>query len=77
MEPQEWQQLQQEMRRVFVGQLIERVSQDNYPSSTMLDVIEESMGPEDVGDYAEVLMEKIRQDTYPSFALIDRVRALF
>jgi hypothetical protein len=77
MEPQEWQQKQQEMRRVFVGQLIERVSQETYPSMTMLDIIEDSMGPEDVEGYAEVLMEKIRQDAYPSFALIDRVRALF
>lgn len=77
MEDQEWQQRKQEIQHELVGHLIERVSDDAYPSTTMLDLIEQSMRPEDVSDYAEALMEKIRQDRYPSIALLDRVRALF
>jgi len=76
MEQREWQQQQRRIQDELVGHLIERVSTDAYPSSTMLDLIEQSMGPDHVGDYAEALMEKIRQDEYPSFALIDRVRGL-
>lgn len=76
MDQQEWHQLQQENRNELVGHLIERVSNDTYPSTTMLDLIEQSMGPDDVGDYVEALMEKIRQDEYPSYALINRVRLL-
>ena len=74
MELQEWQQQQEEMRRDFVGQLLDRVEKDTYPSTTMLDLIEQSMGPEEVSRYATVLMEKIRQDDYPSFDLVNRVR---
>lgn len=76
MNPQEWQEQQQEIRHAFVGDLIERVSSDPYPSTTMLDLIEESMGPEEVGEYARALMDKISQDDFPSLDLMNRVRAL-
>ena len=76
MEQREWQQQQRKIRDELVTGLIERISTDPYPSTTMLDLVEQSMGPDHVGDYAEVLMEKIRQDQYPSMALIDRVRGL-
>ena len=76
MNPEEWQQRRQEIRSAFVGHLIDRISRDRYPSTTMLDLIEESMGPEELEPYAEALINKIEQDEYPSFALMDRVRAL-
>ncbi|QIX27071.1 hypothetical protein ncot_11045 [Nocardioides sp. JQ2195] len=76
MEPQEWQQQQREIRDALVGHLIDRISRDTYPSTTMLDMIEQSMGPEHVAAYAEALMDKIRQDEFPSLALIDRVSGL-
>ena len=76
MEDQEWRQQQRKIQDELVTGLIERISADPYPSSTMLDLIEQSMGPDHVGGYAEALMEKIRQDQYPSMALIDRVRGL-
>jgi hypothetical protein len=75
MEPQQWQEQRQEIQHELVEHLIDRVSKDTYPSTTMLNLIEQSLRPEDVGAYVDVLMEKIRQDQYPSFALIDRVRA--
>jgi hypothetical protein len=76
MNPQEWQEQQQEMRRAFVGHLIERVSRDPYPSSTMLDLIEQSMGLEEVEQYAQTLLDKISQDQFPSLDLMNRIRAL-
>ncbi|MDP3967660.1 MAG: hypothetical protein Q8Q02_05220 [Nocardioides sp.] len=74
MKAQEWQEKQEEMRREVVAHLLERVAKDTYPSTTMLDLIEQSMGPEDVEQYVDVLMEKVTQDQYPSYALIDRLR---
>jgi hypothetical protein len=74
MTPQEWQEQQDELRRELVGHLLEKVAGDTFPSTTMLDLIEQSLGPDEVSQYVDVLMDKIRQDTYPSFALIDRVR---
>ena len=76
MTPQEWQEQQQEIRATFVENLIQRVSRDPYPSTTMLDLIEESMELDHVEQYAQALIDKIEQDEYPSLALIDRVRAL-
>jgi hypothetical protein len=76
MDAREWQARQQEIRDNFVAHLIERVSKDRYPSTTMLDLIEQSMGPEHVDDYAQALIDKIEQDEFPSFALMDRVRSL-
>ncbi|WP_426244321.1 hypothetical protein [Nocardioides sp. LHG3406-4] len=76
MEQREWQQVRHEVQHQLVGHLLERVGEDAYPSSTMLDLIEETIGPDDVADYAEVLMQKIRQDKYPSLDLLKRVHGL-
>ncbi len=76
MTPEEWQEQQQVIRDRFVESLIERVSGDPYPSTTMLDLIEQSMGLNHVEQYAQALMDKIEQDQFPSLALMDRVRAL-
>lgn len=56
--------------------LLERIESDRYPSSSMMDLVEELLGPEDVEDYATVLMAKVRQDEFPSLAMLHRVRAL-
>jgi hypothetical protein len=53
--------------------LLNKVDEDNYPSSTMLDIIEQLITPETASAYAEVLMAKIDGETYPSMSLIRRV----
>jgi len=63
-------------RKVLLDALLEKVAEDPYPSSTMLDVIEELLTPEDVGRYVEVLMRDIRESDFPSISLIRRVEAL-
>ncbi|MDH2415870.1 hypothetical protein [Nocardioides sp. CER19] len=60
----------------LVTLLIEKVRRDPYPSTTMMDLIEEILAPEDVPAYAGVLMEKIRNDEFPSIDLMARVRDL-
>lgn len=73
---QESQNAQDVVRTQLLELLLDKVEQDNYPSSTMLDLIERLATPQDIEEYAEVLMAKIEVDTYPSNALIRRLVAL-
>jgi hypothetical protein len=63
-------------RRALVDALMDKIEADPYPSSTMLDVLESILRPDEVNAYAEVLLSHIRQDTFPSLTLINRVQAL-
>jgi hypothetical protein len=67
---------QDQIRRQLLELLLTKVEQDTYPSSTMLDLIEELLGPDEVGDYAEVLMAKVANDQFPSLDLMNRVKSL-
>jgi hypothetical protein len=72
----EMQEAQESVRSQLLGLLLDKVEQDNYPSSTMLDLIERLATAEDLEEYAEVLMAKIDGETYPSNSLIRRLAAL-
>ena len=52
---------------------LDNVREDQYPSVTQFNVLEETPWEEEVAPYAETLMDKVRQDTYPS---IDQLRRL-
>jgi len=60
------------VREQVLDLLLEKVENDHYPSSAMLDDIERLLTPWRREDYAEVLMDKIRRDRYPSRHLIER-----
>lgn len=62
-----------EVRSQLLAALMEKVGQDRFPSTTMLDMIEELLTPDDVGDYAELLLEHIRSDQFPSIPMMDRL----
>ena len=64
------------IRDAVLDLLLEKVENDRYPSSTMLDDIERILTPWRRDDYAEVLMEKIRRDRYPSHDMIERLLRL-
>jgi hypothetical protein len=61
------------VRERVLDLLLEKVEADRYPSSAMLDDIEELLTPWRREDYAEVLLDKIRQDRFPSRAMIERL----
>lgn len=63
-------------REQLLSVLLDKIDEDRYPSSTMMDLVEEILHPEDVQAYADVLMAKIREDRFPSLALMIRVRSL-
>jgi hypothetical protein len=65
-----------DVRARLLALLLEKVDEDLYPSSTMLDMIEELITQADVSTYADVLMRKIDDDVYPSISIMRRVLAL-
>lgn len=67
---------QDETRQKLFSLLLDKVDQDQYPSSTMLDMIESILTPEEVPEYAEMLMAKIEGEQYPSYDLINRLTSL-
>ena len=73
---QQSQQDEHDTRRDLLDLLLDKVAKDPYPSTTMMDLIEELLTPEDVPAYAAVLMDKIRKDQFPSLDLMTRVRDL-
>lgn len=67
---------QNDVRDHLLAVLLEKVSQDQYPSSTMMDLIEQMLPPEQLSDYARVLLEKIQDDRFPSLDMVRRLSAL-
>lgn len=53
--------------------LLEKIAADTYPSTTMMNIVEQLIQPDEVPAYAAVLMQKIRDDTYPSTSLMRRL----
>jgi len=60
-------------RAELVATLLQKVKDDTYPSSTMLDLIEKLLTPEELPAYVVFLQDKIRDDQYPSMPLLMRL----
>ena len=56
---------QYDVRKEILRVLMQKVANDQYPSTTMLDMIEEMLTPDEVPAYAELLMERIRGRAIP------------
>ena len=67
---------QEMVRSRLMGLLLDKVDADTYPSSTMLDMIELLMTPDELEEYAAVLLSKVDADTYPSVSMINRLIGL-
>jgi hypothetical protein len=63
-------------RGALMTALMEKVQDDPYPSSTMLDLIEELLTEEETPAYVLMLQDKIRRDRFPSISLIKRLTEL-
>lgn len=61
----------------FVAGLIAQVANDRYPSTTVMETLEQAMTARHVGAYLQVLMQKIADERYPSTDLMKRVASLF
>lgn len=73
---QQGQQGQDDVRRKLLALLLDKIEQDTYPSTNMLDIVELLLlTPEDVNAYVDVLIAKLEDDNFPSNALIRRAIA--
>lgn len=67
---------QDDLQTMFARILLARVRQDQYPSSTHMNLLEQSLPPEMVEDYVHVLFEKILTDPVPSIPMLKRIQRL-
>jgi hypothetical protein len=67
---------QEQVRRELLNQLLEKISDDPYPSITMMDMAEELITPDELTEYIGVLMEKITDERFPSVSMLGRIRDL-
>ncbi len=65
-----------DLRAEMLETLMEKIESDRFPSTTMLDWIEELLTPEELPIYAESLLRRIREDNYPSIPMIARLKRL-
>jgi len=64
-------------RTMLLQVLLSKVADDHYPSSTMLDTIEELLADDDErNEYAALLVQHIEDDQFPSIPMIHRLRDL-
>lgn len=67
---------QERQRQSVLELLLDKVREDNYPSATHLDLIEQLLTPDDLDSYRDVLVEKVGNETYPSISILHRLVAL-
>lgn len=63
-------------RGVLLATLLEKVRDDGYPSTTMLDQIEGLLRPEEKPAYVVMLQERFRDEKCPSIPMLKRLTAL-
>jgi hypothetical protein len=54
--------------------LLGKIRQDNYPSTTDMDLLEELIPPDMVRDYVNVLLEKTLSSRWPSISILRRLQ---
>lgn len=57
----------------FYALMLDTVRGDHYPSTQMLDLLEQTMLGHERVELAHILMEKISQDRYPSTMMLQRL----
>ena len=60
-------------RAQLVGLLLQRITEDTYPSGMMMDYVEELLLPDEIPVYAAVLMDKVSGDAFPSVPIMRRL----
>jgi hypothetical protein len=60
----------------FGETLLDKISQDKYPSNTQMDMLEEIATPRVRVLFIFHLMERIEEDVYPSIPMMQRTQRL-
>lgn len=65
------------LHEAVYGEMIDRIREDRYPSTTMLNMVEHGMeGDEEYAAYVEALLDKVAGDHYPSVDMLRRLTRL-
>jgi hypothetical protein len=64
----------EEVQTALAQVLLAKVRQDNYPSTTEMDMLEEIIPPDFVRDYVNVLLEKALSSRWPSISILRRLQ---
>ena len=66
-----------ELRERITKRLLDEIEELQYPSTTMLDRVEERLPDRDaVASYAEILAKKVEGTRFPSISLLNRLDRL-
>ena len=65
-----------DVRDVLIEELLDKFADDRFPSSTMLDLAEELLRPDELEIYARILLRNVRAEKYPSISMLRRIAAL-
>lgn len=68
--------IQAGLHQAVFGYLIDQIRNDPYPSTTMMDIVENGMDDEDRVAYADVLLDKVSRDRFPSLDMLNRLLRL-
>jgi hypothetical protein len=63
-------------RAELVKTLLQKVHDDQFPSTTMLDLIETLLTPEEQPTYVVILQDKLRRERFPSMPMLIRLTRL-
>ena len=63
-------------RAATVEALLQKIEEDQYPSTTMLDMLEEMLTPDEMPVYVEALLNRVRSERFPSIPLLSRLNNL-
>lgn len=63
-------------RAATVEALLQKIEEDQYPSTTMLDMLEEMLTPDELPVYVEALLNRVRSERFPSIPLLSRLNNL-
>jgi hypothetical protein len=60
----------------YLAALMSHVADDEYPSATQMQHIEDMLDRDQMEDYVNLLIEKIAEDRYPSVPMMKRIERL-
>jgi hypothetical protein len=62
-----------EARAAYSRLLMDKVREDKYPSTAHMHLIEQTIPPQLVREYLDILLEKVVSENYPSVPLLRRI----
>jgi hypothetical protein len=64
----------EEAQTALARVLMEKIREDTYPSSTQMEIVEQTITPPLARDYLNILLEKVLSDPAPSIPMIRRIQ---